>query len=176
MFCLCSLSEFFDDKEKTVENDIISSPSKKKAKIEVYEKSICKDEDNNILSTVFEIIEKIKEVLDNEVQIKPIDSCLVPVSKSHIEIVVKQLNKPCKMPSLLEKNIEDGKEKEEQPEQIKPKSVVSLVVTQTGLTEKQCKLQHNVATTSTKPKQKMNKNEPKFKEKKSLFKYGNYNR
>jgi hypothetical protein len=171
LFCLSSLSELIDNKEKTVE-DIISSPSKKKAKIEMYEKNICKDEDNNILSTVIEIIEKIKEVLENEVQIKPIDSCFIPIPKSP----VKQFNKPCKIPLLPEKNMKDIMEKEELREPIKPKrNVVNPVVPQTTLTEKKCKPQHIVAI-STKPKQKINKNEPKFKEKNSLFKYGNYNR
>lgn len=171
MFCFSNLSELFDNKKTTVD-DIISSPTKKKAKIEVYEKSTSKDENNRILITVVEIIEKIKEELENEVQIQPIDTSFIPIPKTPVDVDVKQLKEPFKMPSSPEKNVKDGKEIQEQRE----KSVVSPVVPQTSLTEKHCKPQQVVDTKSTKPKQKINKNEPKFKGKNSLFKYGNYNR
>lgn len=177
-FCFSNLSELFDNTEKTVDV-FFSSPIKKKAKIERYEKNTCDDENNIILSTVVEIVEKIKEVLENEVQFQSIDTCSIPIPIPPVEVVVKQLNESCKMLSKPDKVVVDGKEIQEQNKKIKPKrSVVNPVVPQTSLTEKHCKLQQvgDTTPTKTKTKQKINKNEPKFKEKNSVFKYGNYNR
>lgn len=164
-----------NEKEKQ-EEDIISSPPKKKFKPELPENCISKSESNQ--SEIIEVIETIIDVLVNEVLVQSLDKFNTPISKAPVEVVVETKLEPCKTLSPSpEKKAEDGKETQEQREKIKPKRcVVSPVVKQPSLSENHCKPQQVVVTTSAKPKQKVNKNEPKFKEKNSLFKYGNYNR
>lgn len=137
-------------------------------------------ENNQVSWEITDVIETIIDVLVKEVPVQPLDECNIPISKDLVEVVVEKVLEPCKTQSPSpspEKKVEDGKEIQEQREKIKPKRcVVSPVVMQPSLSDKHCKPPQVVVTTSAKPKQKVNKNEPKFKDKNSLFKYGNYNR
>lgn len=133
-------------------------------------------ESDNINCTIIEIIEKIKEKLENEISVQPIEKCNSSVPKNLVEVTTVKIIEPCKTISLSpEKTIEGSKKTQELREKIKPKKCVVSPVSLPSSTEKHCK-PSQVVTTSTKPKQRVNKNEPKFKEKNALFKYGNYNR
>lgn len=137
---------------------------------------VINNESNNLPSTVIEVIEEIIEKLENEVSVQPIEKCDSPVLKTPVEVTAVKIIEPCKTISpSLEKTVEDGKKTQEQREKLKPKRCVTSPVSVPAFSEKQCK-SLQVAAILSKPKQKVNKNEPKFKDKNSLFKYGNYNR
>lgn len=131
---------------------------------------MCKPENNNILCAV-DVEKKIKEVSHNEVPVQPTNSCNIPIHKTLAEVFVEPCQTP--LPSLEIGVDEAGKKTQVQCELKSKRCIVIPVVPQTALSEKLCKSQKSNVT-STKPKK--NNNEPKFKEKNALFKYGNYNR
>lgn len=133
------------------------------------------NENNNIPCAIIEIIEQIIGELENEVTVQSIEKCDSSIPKT-VEVAAVKIVESCKTISPSpEKTVEDDKKTQEQREKVKPKRCVVSPVLLPSFSEKHCK-PSQVVTTSTKPKQKFNKNEPKFKEKNSLFKYGNYNR
>lgn len=125
-------------------------------------------ENNDVFCTVVEeVVEKIKEVLESEIAIESKDKCISPIPKP-----IKKMKTPSP-----EKKAKDCKKIHEQKDKIKQKNCfISPVVSQPSSSDKPCKPKHDESATSKKNKQKLNKNEPKFKEKNALFKYGNYNR
>jgi len=118
------------------------------------------------MSCVIEIIEEIKDLLDSELSVlsvQPKNINNIPIPETPVEKVIKPSNIKSPSPEKCKKEIQQNYKI----------SVVGPVVNEPTV-EKHCKFQQ--ISTSTTPKQKCNKNEPKFKEKNALFKYGNYNR
>lgn len=134
------------------------SPPKKKFKIEN-----CTLKPRNDMSCVLEIVEEIKDLLDSELSVQPKNINNIPIPKTPVEKVIKPSKIKSPSPEICKKEIQQNCKI----------SVVGPVVNEPTV-EKRCKSQQ--VSTSTTPKQKCNKNEPKFKEKNALFKYGNYNR
>lgn len=163
-----------DDKER---KDEISPPNKK-SKPELPEKNrTFLEAEKNVSSVLKDIIEKIKEALSDEISLQSIKTCDIPTSKTTAEVVPGKIEDSRKTPLLsTEKNVKIDKEIEEKHDKTKSKSCTAKTVPQHSLSEKQDKAQEIIVSTSTKPKQKFNRNEPKFKEKNSIFKFGNYNR
>lgn len=167
-FFFRNISECIDKKKQN--KDTISSSNKKLKTGSPENNHVCKPENNNILCAV-DVQKKIKEISHNKVPVQSINSCNNPIQKSPAEVLVKS----CETPSLsLEIGVDEaGKKTQVQCELKSERCIVIPVVPQTALSEKSCKSQKSNIT-STKPKK--NNNEPKFKEKNALFKYGNYNR
>ncbi|VVC44728.1 Bin3-type S-adenosyl-L-methionine binding domain,RNA methyltransferase bin3, C-terminal,S-adenosyl-L- [Cinara cedri] len=153
-------------------NNINSSPPNKKSKIESFETN-----KNNIPYVVVEVIEQIMQTIENEISVQSIsEACVIPILEIPIETVIDKVIIPCKMVSSSKKIIKDLKETESSGN-INPTKDL-----QSSISEKLCKSQLVIDESSSKPKtsfklkQKVYKNEPKFKEKNAMFKYGNYNR
>jgi len=161
-----------EEEIKPVEEDVFSSPPNKKFKSKFSE--YCIADNNNIPHEIVDVIEKIKDSLEN-IPVCQINTRNILIPKTTAEVSVENITKKHKtLFTSPEKNIKDNKEKQKQYDKIKPtNSVVSPVVPLPTLSEKPCKPHQIVVATSVKQKPK---NEPKFKEKNALFKYGNYNR
>lgn len=129
---------------------------------------MCKLESNNIPRAIIEVIEEIKEVIENGLH--SIDAFNTSIPSSHV--VDTKIVEPSKQPlsPIPDKNINSQDTQKQQGKCVKNLDV------QTSLSQKPCSSPQIMTTVSVKPKQNVNKNEPKFKEKNELFKYGNYNR
>lgn len=148
----------------------MSSPPNKKPKTELSENCIL--ENNDLSCAVNDVIEKLKEELENDVVAQT--KTTVNISIPPVEECVTKIIKPLiTLSTLPEKNEPDKHEKQEACEKTEPNvSEESPVVPPTTLSNIPCKPLLAVITPA-KPKQKC---EPKFKTKNTLFKYGNYNR
>lgn len=137
-----------------------SIPPYGKSKVASFECGKCKLESNNIPRAIIEVIEEIKEVIENGLHSTDTFNISIPSSCVVDGSLIKMI-KPSNqfLSPIPHKNINS-------------QDTVSPNVLQTLLSQKPYKPPHVMATVSVKPKQ----NEPKFKEKNSLFKYGNYNR
>lgn len=166
------MSFFSDIKKRYNFNNKDSAPPEKKSKIESLETN----KNNNINSVIVEVLDKIKQTIEKEIcdQFLPAtisDICIIPVAEIPFETVV---TKPGKTMSSSEKTVNDSKETK-LCENVKPTKGLHP-----SLSENPCKSQPVgdswKSKASVKQRPKVNKNEPKFKEKNALFKYGNYNR
>lgn len=126
---------------------------------------------NNNIHCDVDVQKKLKEKLHNEVPVQSINSCNIPIQKTPAEEYIE----PCQTPSpSLEIDVDEvGKKTQVQCKLKSERCIVIPVVPQTALSEKHCKPQKSIVMST---KSKKNNNEPKFKEKNALFKYGNYNR
>lgn len=115
-------------------------------------------ESENNVPYVVQIIEEIKDIIEIELSVQPKDTHNIPVSETNVEKVIKPSPSSEKCKTEIQQNC---------------KISVVCPVGHESIVEKHCK---SSAIKSTIPKQKYNKNEPKFKAKNALFKYGNYNR
>lgn len=166
------------NKEKRKKDITVSS--RKKSKIESSKNHI--SEDNYMLGVIGEVLETLIEKLDNGNSVQSINISNIsspnPVVKDIVENIIEPQAQKTSLISL-EKNVELSKEAQETREKIKPvsDSVHKSQGSQFSLSEKLYKPQKAVVSEKlgVQPKQKP-KNEPKFKEKNALFKYGNYNR
>lgn len=157
-------------------NNKDSSPPQKTSKIESLEAN-----KNNISYVITEVIEKIKQTIENDISVQSIPKTMlenklsnIPVPEISIETVVEKVIKPDKIKSSPEQNVKNL-------EETKPCENIKLIKNLQPSSEKHCKSQLvdkslSKPKSSFKQKQKIPKNEPKFKERNSLFKYGNYNR
>lgn len=160
------------NKEKLESKNIFSSCPRKKFKIESTQNFIHNSNEEPCI--VIEVINKIIQELENNDSEQLIDDYNILIRKSAIKVVVEEeLIEPIKtlLPSPG-KNTEHSMKIKETNEKFKPENCGASQVVRKS--EKSCSLKQFV--TSTKQKYKSNKTEPKFKGKKALFKYGNYNR
>lgn len=176
-YLLVSMSFFSDVKKRYNFNNKDSGPPEKKSKIESLETN----KNNHINSVIVEVLEKIKQTIENEIfdQIIPetmSDICIIPIPEIPIKTVVAKVTKPVKTMSSSVKTASDLKETK------LCENGKSTKALQPKLSENPCKSQSVIddspwkLKSSFKQKPKVSKNEPKFKEKNALFKYGNYNR
>lgn len=159
------------NKEKLETENIFSSPPSKKFKIESTKKFIHESSEEPCIVT--EVMDKIIQELENNDSEQLIDDYNILISKSPIKVIVEEeLIKPLKtLHPSPEKNTEHSKNIKETNKKLKPENCKAGQVVLES--KKPCSPQQ---FTPTKQKHKLNKSEPKFKEKKALFKYGNYNR
>lgn len=138
---------------------------------------VYEDTNNDMPCVIEEIIEKIKEILESEISDEPIEVCDIPIPKGPVnQLISENITVPIETSELPKKSVEDNKKTQDLVEIIKPESCVLSPVALQVSPEKPCKAVQTIITTTTKLKPKGNKNVPKFKEKNTMFQYGNYNR
>lgn len=135
-----------------------------------------------MLGVINEVLETVIEKLEDGNLVQSINISNISSPNPIVKDIVENIIESQAQKTLLispEKSVELSKETQEIREKIKSvsDSVHKSKGSQFSLSEKLCKPQKAVVSSKlgVQPKQKP-KNEPKFKEKNALFKYGNYNR